>query len=181
MKLIVGLGNPGEKYKNTRHNIGFLFLDKLQTTLSLPSFTLNKKFEAEVSQGEIENEKILLAKPQTFMNLSGTAVQKILTFYKITPDDLLVLHDDKDIVCGKFKLAINSSSAGHNGVQNIIDTLGTKEFKRLRIGIKNENEDDDASSQMETSDFVLGRLTQEESEKIKKTEVEILEEIQKNI
>ncbi|MFZ2193114.1 MAG: aminoacyl-tRNA hydrolase [Candidatus Moraniibacteriota bacterium] len=181
MKLIIGLGNPGEKYKSTRHNVGFIFLDRLQTIWKSPPFALNKKFEAEISQVNLGDEKIILAKPQTFMNLSGMAVQKILAFYKLTPSEMLVLHDDKDIVCGKYKLATNSSSAGHNGVQNIINVLGTKKFKRLRIGIKNKNEDTNASSQMETSDFVLSKLTDEDSKNIEAMEVDIFKEINNNL
>jgi peptidyl-tRNA hydrolase, PTH1 family len=175
MKLIVGLGNPGQKYAKTRHNIGFVFLDKLQAKWEFPAFALNKKLDAEISQSSYKGEKIILAKPQNFINLSGASVQKILAFHKLTPADLFVIHDDKDIVCGKYKLATNSSSAGHNGVQNIIDMLGTKEFKRMRIGIKNENENASAPSKIETSDFVLGKITKEELEEIEKNEKEILE------
>ncbi len=174
MHLIIGLGNPGKKYKNTRHNLGFIFLDKLQEKWSFPVFKLNKKFNAEISQSEWKNEKIILVKPQAFMNLSGEAVKKLLDFYKITADDLLVIHDDLDIVCGKYKLATNSSSAGHNGVQNIIDQLGTKKFARLRIGIKSEKKTA-ASPQPEASDFVLEKLTKEELKKISEIESEVLE------
>ncbi len=174
MKLIIGLGNPGKTYEKTRHNIGFIFLDKLQTTWNFSNFSLNKKLEAEISEGTLNEKKIILAKPQTFMNLSGTATQKILAFYKLKPEDLLVIHDDKDIPCGKYKLAFDSSSAGHNGVQNIIDTLGTKQFKRLRIGIENN---DTAFPHGETSDFVLGKFKKTEIEEIEKNEMKIFEKI----
>ncbi|MCX6762084.1 MAG: aminoacyl-tRNA hydrolase [Candidatus Moranbacteria bacterium] len=180
MKLIIGLGNPGQKYESTRHNLGFIFLDKLQGIWSLPEFKLEKKFTAQISHGELNNQKIILAKPQNFMNLSGEAVQKILAFYKLDAKDLLIIHDDIDIVCGKYKLATDSTSAGHNGVQNIIDTLGTKKFARLRIGIKNELTDS-TTTQLEVSDFVLGKLSPEELEKIAAIEKGIIEEIEKII
>ena len=181
MKLIVGLGNPGQKYEGTRHNVGFFLLDQLQAEWQLPNFKLESKFNAELSQGAFSGEKIILAKPQSFMNLSGTVVQKILAFYKLTPEDLLVLHDDKDILCGDFRLAVESSSAGHNGVQNIIDVLSTKRFARLRVGIGNKSEDTDAPSPIETSDFVLGKLTKAEQEKIEKTKPTIFQIIEKMI
>jgi PTH1 family peptidyl-tRNA hydrolase len=180
MKLIIGLGNPGQKYETTRHNLGFIFLDKLRALWSFPSFRLEKKFDAEISQGEFNGKKIILAKPQNFMNLSGEAVKKIMTFYKIDAGDLLIIHDDIDISCGKFKLANDSTSAGHNGVQNIIDRLGTKKFARLRIGVKNENADE-TENQIEVSDFVLGKLTSGELEKITATERLVLEEVEKII
>jgi PTH1 family peptidyl-tRNA hydrolase len=180
MKLIIGLGNPGQKYQNTRHNLGFIFLDKLRAQWSFPEFKLEKKFDAEVSQGELNGKKIILAKPQSFMNLSGETVQKIIGFYKLSAEDLLIIHDDKDIFLGKYKLATDSSSAGHNGVQNIIDQLGTKKFSRLRIGIKNE-ETNEGKAQMEVSDFVLGKLSPKELEKITATENVILEEVEKNL
>jgi len=176
MKLLIGLGNPGQKYENTRHNLGFIFLDKLREKWSLSEFRLENKFAAEISQGEFSSEKIILAKPQNFMNLSGEAVKKIMTFYKINIEDLLIIHDDIDILLGKYKLATDSTSAGHNGVQNIIDQLSTKKFARLRIGIKTENE-----NQIETSDFVLGKLLPEEMEKIVAIEKNILEEIEKMV
>lgn len=172
MRLIVGLGNPGRKYNNTRHNLGFMLLDKLREKWSFPVFELNKKFNAEISHGELKNEKIILAKPQSFMNLSGETVKKLLDFYKITADDLLVIHDDLDILCGKYKSATDSSSAGHNGVQNIIDKLNTKKFARLRIGIKSEK---DTFYQIDAANFVLEKFTAEELQKISEIEKEILE------
>ncbi len=177
MKLIIGLGNPGEKYKNTRHNLGFMFLDKLREKWDFPDFELNKKFNAEISQGEWKNEKIILAKPQYFMNLSGETVKKLLDFYKISLENLLVIHDDLDIVCGKYKLATDSTSAGHNGVQNIIDKLGIKKFARLRIGIKPEKETAD-SPRSEAGDFVLEKFTKEELKKISEIENEVLEKME---
>lgn len=142
MKLIIGLGNPGKKHKNTRHNIGFMLVDKLRETWNFPKFEMNEKFDSEISKDELKidgwKSEILLVKPQTFMNNSGTAVKKIMDFFKVSPADLIVIHDDLDIETGKFKISSDSRAAGHNGVQNIIDKLGTQNFKRLRIGIEGE-------------------------------------------
>ena len=178
MKLLIGLGNPGEKYAGTRHNVGFEFLDKLQSTWNFPTFELNSKFNSLVSKGsyKIQDTKyeILLAKPQTFMNLSGQAVKSILDFYKLSPEDILVVHDDKDILLGEFRLATDSSSAGHNGVQNIIDNLGTQKFKRLRIGVGTE-------TNLPTDVFVLQKFSDEEKEKVEKVLEEVTGEIEKFI
>src|SRR5574344_2157998 len=103
MKIIVGLGNFGEEFKRTRHNAGFMALDRLAKKYDFPEFKLEKKFTAEIAKGVIAGEKTILVKPQTYMNLSGHAVRKILDFYKLTPDDLLVLHDELDLPLGRFK------------------------------------------------------------------------------
>jgi len=165
MKLIIGLGNPTKQYENTRHNAGFLLLDKIREDFSFPEFQANKKFDAEISEGNIDGEKIILSKPQTFMNLSGESVRKLLDFYKLSPADIVVIHDDLDIKIGTFRIATDSSSAGHNGVQNIIDLLGTQQFKRLRIGIGAETTEDPAC-RIGAHDFVLGKFSDEEIKKI---------------
>ena len=180
MKIIVGLGNPGEKYAATRHNVGFFFADKLQNNFSFPAYDSNKKFQAEVSKGKIGNTEVLFLKPQTFMNLSGTATRAALDFYKLSPDDLLVIHDDLDIALGKCKLATDSSSAGHNGVQNIIDQLGTQKFRRLRVGIGQEEEGAPVC-RLGAHDFVLGKFGPEETEAMEKLFPNILQEIEKFI
>jgi len=131
MKIIIGLGNPGKQYDNTRHNLGFMVLDALAKELDL-KWQANKKFQSEVAKGVDQ----ILVKPQTFMNNSGQAVAAILSYYKLTPADLTVIHDDLDIELGKYKTSIDSRSAGHRGVESIIDHLKTKDFKRIRIGIK---------------------------------------------
>lgn len=177
MKLIIGLGNPGQKYELTRHNLGFIFIDSLRERWSFPEFKLGSKFDAEISQGKLNGKKIILAKPQNFINLSGEVVKRIMAFYKTGPEDLLVIHDDMAIACGKYKLATNSTSAGHNGVQNIIDELGTKKFARLRIGIKNDPEDE-TTTPIKINAFVLGKLEQEELEKITPLKKDILKEIE---
>lgn len=145
MKIIVGLGNPGDKYKNTRHNAGFMALDALAEKLEI-KFKASKKFNAETA----EAGNMMLVKPQGYMNVSGRAVSGILSYYKLLPKKLgllksrdadlsellIVVHDDLDIELGKYKEAVDSRSAGHNGVQSIIDHLKTKNFRRLRLGIK---------------------------------------------
>ncbi len=192
MKLIIGLGNPGKKYEFTRHNVGFMAVDKLREVWNFPEFEFNKKFNAEISEGilflssqanpasagEVEgSNKILMVKPRTFMNLSGEAVKKILDFYKLTSVDIIVIHDDLDIELGKYKISENSRSAGHNGVQNIIDRLGTQNFKRIRIGIEDEEK---RKNRLTPSDeFVLQNFTSSENKIIQKISGEIIFSIQK--
>jgi len=135
MKLIIGLGNPGKEYEKTRHNAGFLAVDKIIENFQFSIFNFQLKFNAEISQGIINNEKVISVKPQTFMNGSGQAVKAIADYYKIKPEDIIVIHDDLDIPLGKYKISKGKSSAGHKGVQSIIDLLGTKNFTRIRIGI----------------------------------------------
>ena len=177
MQIIIGLGNPEEKFGDTRHNTGFLFVDKIKEKYALPEFEFKKNFQAEIAKGKIGEAEILLVKPQTFMNLSGEAAQAILNFYKITPDNLLVIHDDLDIKLGNYKLATDSSSAGHNGVQNIIDCLGTQKFRRLRIGIGQKAEEDEPACRLEAHDFVLAKFSSEELHTLNS----LAEEIIKNI
>lgn len=143
MKLIVGLGNPGKDYKNTRHNAGFLFIDELVKKFNLGKLTYNKKLlrpRSEAGEPRLWREnlklKIVLAKPQTFMNKSGLAVAALAKSYKIKPKDILIIHDDIDIFWGAFKISFGRSSAGHKGVESIIKALKTKDFWRLRIGIQ---------------------------------------------
>jgi peptidyl-tRNA hydrolase, PTH1 family len=180
MKLLVALGNPGKEYEKTRHNAGFMLINRIKEAYKFPDFGFDKKFNADISISSIpllplageggpthvgpdesdtgKNQKIILAKPQTFMNNSGQAVKSILDFYKLTPEDLIVIHDDIDIEIGKYKTSQGSGSAGHNGVQDIIDKLGTSDFKRIRIGVAN----DKLRTQIEPSDFVLQKFLDEE-------------------
>jgi len=181
MQLIVGLGNPEEKYIGTRHNIGFYFIDKIKEGFSAQGgpatgWEFNKKFNAEISKGKINEKEVLLVKPMTFMNLSGEAIREILSFYKLSPKDVLVIHDDLDIIIGKYKVTEDSRSAGHNGVQNIIDNLGTQEFKRIRIGV-GEEKNGVLSCRLDAHDFVLGKFSEEEWKKIQSLEKNVLEEI----
>lgn len=128
-KLIVGLGNPGTKYKFSRHNLGFLILDSYLK--NSPKFEFNKKFEAEI----VKIGDVVFAKPQTFMNLSGKSVRDISRFYQISPEEILVIQDELDLEFGKVKLSYDSSDAGHNGIKDITNSLGTQKYYRLRFGI----------------------------------------------
>jgi len=192
MKLIIGLGNPGDEYKKTRHNVGFMVVDALAESLEL-DWKINKKFKAEIAQG---NDSII-AKPQTYMNLSGQTVQAILSYYKLLPkkfgliqkkgsdlsEILTVIHDDLDIVFGKYKIAKNSRSAGHNGVQSIINQLKTKNFQRIRIGIRNEmldkmKEDLPAETyRAKAGQFVLQKFNNKEEKNIKSLISEIINKV----
>lgn len=174
MKLIIGLGNPGAEYAGTRHNIGFYFADKLRKIWDLPEFEFNKKLNAEISKN---SDNVLIVKPQTFMNLSGDAVRAILDFYKLTPDDVIVIHDDLDITIGNYKISKNVSSAGHNGIDNIIEKIGTQDFTRVRVGV--EMEAGRLARQIPGEDFVLQKFSEEELEKIKKIITGIISEIKK--
>ncbi|MFZ2299531.1 MAG: aminoacyl-tRNA hydrolase [Candidatus Moraniibacteriota bacterium] len=153
MKLIIGLGNPGKEYEKTRHNAGFLCVDFLRKEFSFSPFVLDKKISAEISSGMIGTEKVLLVKPDTFMNDSGTAVRSLLGFYKLSPADIIVIHDDLDIVPGTYRTTVSSRAAGHNGVQDIIDTVGTQDFFRIRLGIGRP--DEAMGARMSSHDFVL--------------------------
>lgn len=139
MRLIIGLGNPGKKYEKTRHNAGFILLDFIQKKSKSKNWSLSKKFNAKISECSIHEQKILLAKPMTFMNNSGQAVVLIMEYYNISPSDILVIHDDKDIPLGTKKIQTDRGHAGHNGIKSIIDHIGTKDFTRIRIGIASKN------------------------------------------
>ena len=133
MKLIFGLGNPGNKYNKTKHNIGFIAVDHIAESLGL---TFNQtKFKSLYAEGRIGTEKIILIKPQTFMNLSGESVQPWMDYYNLTGDDIVIIYDDMDLPVGKIRLRMQGSSGGHNGMKSIIQLLGTKEFNRIRVGV----------------------------------------------
>jgi len=160
MFLVVGLGNPGKEYNLTRHNIGFMAADKIFSRYNFTPF--KNKFEGLLAEGTIENEKILLLKPQTFMNLSGNSVAKVASFYKIEPKNIIVIHDDKDLALGKIKAKIGGSAGGHNGIKNIDSHIGI-EYNRIRIGVGSPQE-----HHTDTISFVLSHFS--------KAEMDILEE-----
>ena len=136
MKLIVGLGNPGEKYDNTRHNVGFTVLDKIKQELANDaSWEKEHKHKAQVIKTTYKNIPLLLAKPLTFMNDSGRAVSALSRMHKISAHDIIVIHDDLDLPLGTIKVKKDGSSAGHNGIKSIIESLGTDNFLRVRLGI----------------------------------------------
>lgn len=175
MKLIIGLGNPGKEYEKTRHNAGFLALDSLQEAFGFEAFREDKDFRSETVSGTIDGEKVTLVKPLTFMNHSGEAVQRIVAYYKLSPTDIAVLHDDLDIVPGTLRTTVSSRAAGHNGVQDIIDRLGTQDFFRVRIGIGRPTEVLGAC--MPSHDFVLQKFSPEESKDLEALFPKIKEEI----
>ncbi|PCJ86691.1 MAG: aminoacyl-tRNA hydrolase [Thiotrichaceae bacterium] len=134
LKVIVGLGNPGSKYTKTRHNAGFWFIEEVARQYSA-TFRPEKKFHGEVAKASIEGKAVWLLKPGTFMNRSGLATQSLLSFYRLTADQLLVAHDEIDLPPGTAKLKTGGGHGGHNGLRDIISQLDSKEFHRLRIGV----------------------------------------------
>lgn len=175
MKLVVGLGNPGKQYENTRHNAGFIVLDEIVKIFSFSEFQFNKKFNAEIIEGIFNGEKIILAKPQSFMNLSGQSIQSIMKFFKIPIENLRVIHDDLDIELGNFKISTDSSSAGHNGAASIFETFGTQKIARIRVGIEGAEKKRDRKIPGDV--FVLQPFLTEDLETIKK----LSQDISKNI
>lgn len=161
MILIVGLGNPGEKYSKTRHNLGFILIDSLAFKHQA-EFRFEKKFNAEIAElkaGKLGKEDILLAKPHTFMNNSGEAVQKIANFYKIPTENIWLIHDELDLPLGEIKLRKNGGPGTHNGLKSVVAHLG-KNFPRFRIGI--ESRGTTASHLQDTSSFVLSDFFSQE-------------------
>jgi len=181
MRIIVGLGNPGREYANTRHNAGFLLVDALAQKLEL-TWQTGKKLQAEIAK----NGEIILVKPLTFMNNSGKAVKAVMLYYKLLPRTLglltkhitdlssvlTVVHDDLDIGLGKYKISVNSRSAGHKGVESIIKYLKTRNFKRIRIGIHAN-----VIEKIPDEKYVLGNFSRPELEKIEKLNDEILDKL----
>lgn len=162
MKLICGLGNPGQQYKKTRHNLGFMVMGSIKQEFEGLDFKLNKKYHALLAEKKVKSDKIVFCLPQTFMNLSGQAVAKIVRFYKIKEKDIWVIHDDVDLLFGKIRISYNSSSAGHRGVESIIQSLGRQNFVRFRVGIKPEEK-----LMIPTEEFVLQKFTPDEQKNLK--------------
>lgn len=139
MILLIGLGNPGDEYKKTRHNLGFMVMDELRDFYGFPEFEFAKKFNGLVSQGIIAENEAILLKPQTYMNESGKSVKSVASFYKIPVANIYVAHDEADVPLGQIKVSKNVTAAGHRGVQSIIDELKSKDFTRFRIGIDSDD------------------------------------------
>ena len=154
MKLIIGLGNPGEKYANTRHNIGFMVVDSLADKYNAP-FLLETKFKGMISAININGQKAILLKPMTYMNLSGESIIKVIQFYKIDINDIIVVVDDLDSPLGRVRMRAKGSSGGHNGLKSIFNHIKTEEYKRIKIGI-------DRSPVIPVIDWVLKKFTKEE-------------------
>jgi PTH1 family peptidyl-tRNA hydrolase len=159
IRLIVGLGNPGREYETTRHNAGFWWLDELAREHKL-SFNAEAKFHGLSARGVVHGQELFLLKPQTFMNVSGRAVGALAQFYKITPAEILVVHDELDLSPGVARLKMGGGHGGHNGLKDIIAQLGTRDFWRLRLGIGHPGE------RSEVSNFVLNNPRREERELI---------------
>lgn len=170
MKLIVGLGNIGEKYHLTRHNVGFIVLDEYAHRNNL-NFKFDSKLEALIAETRINNEKVIFAKPTTYVNLSGNAVSKIMNFYKIELKDLLVIYDDIDLDVGFLRVREKNGHGGHNGVRDIINHLKTQNFKRIRIGIGQDNS-------KELNHHVLGKFSKKEIEALKPAVIDSLDVIE---
>jgi peptidyl-tRNA hydrolase, PTH1 family len=166
MKLIVGLGNPGKEYSANRHNIGFLCLNHLAKLQHIPLDS--KQGKARTGKGAVAGNDVVLAKPQTYMNLSGQSVSLLMRKYSVLPDDLIVVHDDLDLPLGKIRIRLGSSAGGHNGIKSIIAFLGTQDFVRIRIGISRPpvaGEEKDES----IVDYVLGDFTRDDKPVVEDT------------
>lgn len=163
MKLIIGLGNPSQQYEKTRHNVGFMAINYLQNKLEFPKFKLEKKFKAAISDKTINHQKIILAKPMTFVNQSGKAVQLLKKFYKIKNQDIYIIRDDIDLTLDKIRSKQNSGSGGHQGINSIINNLKSKNFTQIKIGVKTP-----LLEKMNPATFVLQKFTKTELVKIQK-------------
>lgn len=157
MKLLVGLGNPGNEYENTRHNIGFMAVDEICYRHNFSPF--KQKFQGELAEGKIANEKILALKPMTYMNLSGQSVNECASFYKIEPEDIIVVHDELDLPTGKLRIKTGGGHGGHNGLRDIDNHLG-KNYVRIRLGIDHPGHKD------EVTKYVLRPFNKEDKETI---------------
>lgn len=170
MKYIVALGNPGEEYKNTRHNVGRIALEEFVKKNDFSDWVSDKKLKALLSQGKIGKEKAHLIEPETFMNKSGISLQPIITSKK-KAESLIVIHDDLDLPLGKFKISFNKSSGGHRGVESIIKAIKTEAFTRIRIGISSitaSGKLKKPKGEKEVGDFILGEFKKSEMETLKK-------------
>ena len=157
MKLIVGLGNPGREYEKTRHNIGFMAIDRIVDSLGL-KFDKNK-FNGSYCVSNVNGEKVMFLKPLEYMNLSGNVVGRFVKFFDIDVSDILIIHDDLDMDLGRIKLRPRGSSGGHNGLKNIEANLGTQDYKRVKVGISNDK-------RFDTKDYVLGKFSRKDRKEI---------------
>ena len=160
MKIIVGLGNPGKEYKNTRHNIGYMVLEEMASRY--PIEKQDSKFDAVIGQIRVKGEKVLLVKPLTYMNLSGKAVQPLMHWHKLGLEDLMVIYDDMDLPLGTIRMRAAGGSGGHNGIKSIIERLADSEFARTRIGIGRP-------ADREAVDWVLGNFNSDEKKQMEQT------------
>ncbi len=164
MKLIAGLGNPGSQYEKTRHNIGFLVVEELARRAKIG--LLSHKFEGEFGQGGLQGQKILLLKPQTYMNLSGGSVARAARFYKVVSDDLMVIHDELDLPLGRVQFKKGGGTGGHHGLDSVVERLGYSDFVRLRVGIGRPEQREKMVG------YVLGEFSKEETEQRKQVVIQ---------
>ena len=168
MFVIVGLGNPGKKYENTRHNAGFIAIDALASKYGIS--ISEKKHKALCGTGIIEGNKVLLIKPETFMNLSGESVRSVMDFYKIDPEeDMLVIYDDISLAPGNIRIRKKGSAGGHNGIKSLIAHTGTQNFMRIKVGVGEK------PSGWDLADYVLGHFSEEDQTKLKETMPDIIQ------
>lgn len=168
MRLLVGLGNPGKEYAQTRHNMGFMAVDEIVRRFSFTPW--KKAFKGQTCSGEIDGKKIILLKPETYMNLSGESVQEAVHFYKLSPSDVIVFHDELDLPVGKIKVKIGGSPAGHNGLKSIDNHIG-QDYMRIRIGINNDK-------QIPTADYVLGKPSKEDFKVLDQEFIQIADNVE---
>ena len=154
MYLIAGLGNPTREYDKTRHNVGFSVIDVLADKYNID--VSDRKHKALCGRGVIEGEKVLLLKPQTFMNLSGESIREAVDYYKIDPEDIIVIYDDISLEPGQLRIRLKGSAGGHNGIKNIIAMTGTENFKRIKVGVGEK------PAGWDLADHVLGRMSEED-------------------
>ena len=178
MKLIVGLGNPGEKYLHTRHNLGFTVVDQFLKDFQSASDTgwsMSEKVKSEIvlldwQPKEAQAERVIIAKPQTHMNLSGMAVSLLASYYKVAPEDMWIVYDELDLPVGSMKIRFGGAAAGHHGVESVMESLGTDKFWRFRLGIGESHDKEHALSKQHLNgaeNFVLGTFTQGEQGKVR--------------
>jgi peptidyl-tRNA hydrolase, PTH1 family len=158
LKLVVGLGNPGAEYRNTRHNAGFMVVDKIALDFNIA--VTNRKFDSVFGRGYVEDAEVLLAKPMAFMNRSGPPVQKLANFYRIQCEDMLVIHDDIDLAYGRLKIKEKGGHGGHNGIRSLMDAFGKGDFVRLRIGVGRSQAGENVTG------HVLGRFSPAQSKNL---------------
>jgi PTH1 family peptidyl-tRNA hydrolase len=158
MWILVGLGNPGKEYQNNRHNIGFLAIDEIASDYNLPPFS--KKFQGELTEGRINGEKVVLVKPQTYMNESGKCVGQVARFYKVTPNRIIAFHDELDLAPGKLRVKKGGGAAGHNGLKSMDAHLNSQDYWRVRMGIGHPGDRDRVSG------YVLGDFSKEEQKSL---------------
>lgn len=158
MYIIAGLGNPGKQYEGSRHNVGFMTLDVLADRYHID--VSEKGHKALIGKGVIEGNKVILVKPQTFMNLSGESIRSVLDYYKAEPSEFIVIYDDISLEPGSLRIRKKGSAGGHNGIKNIIAHLGTQEFPRVRVGVGAK------PPRMDLADYVLGRFSKGEKERM---------------